>query len=99
MGCALNLWAQNDPIKIETKVEEPPKQIPKEDSISLANAYFKKGITQSLLYQNYKEGILSFTKSINLNPQNATAYYNRGYAFMKVNELNEAIEDFEKSWN
>ncbi len=97
MGFIHCLWAQNGDITIDTKVQEPPKVMPGEDSLSLANAYFKKGITQSLLYQNYKEGINSFTKSIGLYPENSTAYYNRGYAYMKLNLLDEAISDFNKS--
>jgi tetratricopeptide (TPR) repeat protein len=89
-------FGQSKEIEITTSVDED-NQIPVEDSLSLSDAYFKKGITLSLVYQNFTEGIKSFTLAINLNPDNALAYYNRGYAYMKTKQFEKAIPDLEKS--
>ncbi len=48
---------------------------------------FKKG--------SYQQAINEFTKLIELSPDNADAYKNRGVSYMKVEKFNLAIKDFE----
>lgn len=63
----------------------------------LAGAYFQLG----WLYQEPPEkldaAIDSYNKAIQLKPDFAAAYYNRGDAYYTQNKLNEAIKDFEKA--
>lgn len=89
-------YGQSEKIEIALPLNNE-NEIPHEDSASLAEAYFKKGITLSLVYQNFNEGIVSFTLAIGLNPDNPLAYYNRGYAYMKTAQYQKAINDLEKS--
>jgi tetratricopeptide (TPR) repeat protein len=45
----------------------------------------------------YDKAIADYTEAIRLNPNDAHAFYNRGLARAKKNELNEAIEDYTKA--
>jgi tetratricopeptide (TPR) repeat protein len=94
---SLSTFAQNQKIIIDTPVNDTKKEYPKENSENLASAYFKQGITQSIVFQNFNLGVESFTKSIELNPNQSLAYYNRGYAYMKLDQISLAIQDLQKS--
>ena len=48
-------------------------------SAQTANEYYQKGL-KNVLSDNYKAAILDFTKAIEINPDYAEAYYNRGRA-------------------
>lgn len=82
-----------DQIHVEIKEDLDPHL----DSMDLAQAYFKQGITQSIVFQNYQRGVQSFTKSIEIDAYNPIAYYNRGYAYMKLNNIKFAISDFKEA--
>ena len=45
---------------------------------------------------DYQKAIKFFTKSIAINPHNADAYYNRGNIQRKLNNHQEAINDYTK---
>lgn len=42
----------------------------------------------------YSEAIKSFTEAINLEPDKADFYHNRGFAFRKLKQYKNAIEDY-----
>ncbi len=42
----------------------------------------------------YEEAIKALTKALEINPRNAEAYYNRGYAWRMKGELVQALTDF-----
>ena len=46
---------------------------------------------------DYEAAVRDFSKAIELNPEYATAYNNRGFAYMKLSKYNEAIIDFDKA--
>jgi tetratricopeptide (TPR) repeat protein len=92
-----SVLGQNANTQDLTNSQENINHLPREDSLSLAEAYIKKGITQSLVYQNYEEGIESFSKAITIDPNNSLTYYNRGYSFMKLEDFTAAILDFKRS--
>jgi tetratricopeptide (TPR) repeat protein len=46
---------------------------------------------------DYPAAIVSFTKAIDLDPNNAVAYCNRGMAYQAKSESDEAIADFSKA--
>ena len=50
-------------------------------------------------YKNvdYEAAVRDFSNAIELNPEYATAYNNRGFAYMKLSKPNEAIIDFNKA--
>lgn len=48
-------------------------------------------------HRKYNEAINSFTKAIELNPENPYPYNYRGVAFLYLSRLNEALADFKKS--
>ena len=45
----------------------------------------------------YDEDIASYTKAIELNPDDDDAYYNRGWAYGKLEQYDKAIDDYTKS--
>ena len=47
--------------------------------------------------KNYKDAVEAFNKSIELNPQNANAYGNRGVAHYKLGDNQQAINDYDKA--
>lgn len=89
------VYGQNN-LKIDVTVGKE-NSMPGENSTNVADAYFKQGITQTMVFQNFQLGVESFSKSIELNPDNPLTYYNRGYAYMKLNKFDKAIEDLDKS--
>ena len=46
---------------------------------------------------SYQQAIDKFTKLIELTPNNAEAYKNRGVSYMKIEKFDPAIKDFEKA--
>ncbi len=58
--------------------------------------YFKKGLLQAALKQ-YDYATISFENSIRLNPHYVQAYYQRGLAYLALNNINATGEDFAKA--
>jgi Flp pilus assembly protein TadD len=46
---------------------------------------------------NYEDAVNAFSKGIEINPEDASAYYNRGLAYAKTGRQEQAIEDFKKA--
>ena len=63
---------------------------------STAEIEFYRGLTLQD-EEEWREAVVYYGKSIKLNPQNETAYNNRGNAKFYLKQYNEAIEDFSKS--
>jgi len=57
--------------------------------LSLGNSCFGSG--------NYVEAMTDYTQSLQLNPDNAAAYYNRGEVRSKLGDKNGAIADLKKA--
>ena len=60
---------------------------------STAEIEFYRGLTLQD-EEEWREAVVYYGKSIKLNPQNETAYNNRGSAKFSLKQYNEAIEDF-----
>ncbi|MGA8164677.1 MAG: tetratricopeptide repeat protein [Waddliaceae bacterium] len=62
----------------------------------LAQFYLIKGelLNEAFLYS---EAIELLTKSIQLNPKNPQAYLTRAYTYFELNQIDQAIEDYEES--
>jgi tetratricopeptide (TPR) repeat protein len=58
--------------------------------------YVKRGNERSAL-GNIRQGIDDYTQAIALNPDYATAYFNRGYYRYKAGEIDQARSDFAKA--
>lgn len=43
---------------------------------------------------DFENAIVDYTKSLELNPSNAAAYNNRGFAYRKLGRYDEAIADY-----
>jgi len=61
-----------------------------------ASELFYQGFTQ-LRSNNYKEAISAFNKAVDLNPNNAEAYSNRGLAYNNLGNYEMAIRDYERA--
>ena len=59
---------------------------------------FEAGVKQ-FRQGEYQEAIDTFTDLINLFPQNADAFKNRGVAYMKLEKFDDAIADFQSAKN
>ncbi|MFC2006963.1 tetratricopeptide repeat protein [Chloroflexota bacterium] len=57
--------------------------------------HLKNGLAL-VLDGEYEEGIVELNKAIDLDPEYADAYYNRGIAYDKSGEVGKAISDYEK---
>src|SRR6266849_10032829 len=57
---------------------------------------FEKG-REAIDKQDYDEAITRFTAVIQNEPQNASAYIHRGYAYLLKKKLDKAIEDLTES--
>ncbi len=72
-----------------------------------AIAYYSRGVAHNRLGQvkrgtgagghsRYQSAIKDFDQAIRLNPQ-ADAYFNRGFAYRKLGQLERAIEDYDEA--
>ena len=51
----------------------------------------------NLWLKNYKQSILDFNKSIEINPYNSEAYFKRGLSKNKLKMKDSACKDFRKA--
>ncbi len=58
--------------------------------------FFEAGV-EFLMLEKYQEAVDNFTRFIEIDPNNAYVYKNRGIALMKLKEYGSAIKDFEKT--
>ena len=75
----IEAWAQTVEVSAETKLQAL-------DLMKLGQSAADKG--------NHQSAIEYFTQTIALNPNDATAYYNRGVLYGKLDEPSSAISDF-----
>ncbi len=59
-----------------------------------AEVSFRQGYKASIA-REWDEAVTWFTRSIELNPQNAEAYFQRAVAFEMMDRVDEAISDYE----
>ena len=52
--------------------------------------YYNRGVLQN----DQQSQIQDYTQAIRINPEYASAYYNRGLAFRKMNRLDDALADY-----
>lgn len=83
---------KSDAKTLAKNVEEYEKTITELD----ASEWFKKGLT-ALHTNNYKQAIAYFTKAIELKPDYAYAYNNRGVLYSRLGNVQQAIEDMTKA--
>jgi len=61
-----------------------------------ATEWFEIGY-KFIIAERWKEALDAYTKAIELDPQYATAYNNRGVAYAKLGNHNQAIKDYNKT--
>ncbi len=65
---------------------KPEKQLNAEKWLKHGNTCYKKG--------DLNQAIANYGKALEIDPQNAIAYYNRGNAWHKKGEMNRAVADY-----
>jgi tetratricopeptide (TPR) repeat protein len=83
--------------KLQT--QKPRREIDVEDyqrERGTAEFHFKRGLVLYTI-NNYEEGIREFDTVINIAPEMASAWVNRGKGRLKVNDYHKAAIDFEKA--
>jgi tetratricopeptide (TPR) repeat protein len=70
-------------------------------SYNLSSTYFDRGLAYFDILPKEDENVIlakkDWTKSIELNPREGNAFYNRGLANQDLREFDDAIDDFKKS--
>ena len=72
------------------------KQIAEEDRVFLSNLKLREG-NKYRDENNHKQATKFFTEAIELNPENAMAWHNRGWAYVELKKYKQAMEDFHKA--
>lgn len=62
----------------------------------LKSAYFNLGLSEYYL-KDYRGAVLNFTQAINIDKDDSEAFYWRAKAYLALNELSRACEDWEKA--
>jgi tetratricopeptide (TPR) repeat protein len=70
------------------------KEPPKEPS---AEAWFEQGFVLLHTTDQYREALRAFASAIALNPGDARAFLNRGIAFERLNNTEQAIADYTRA--
>ena len=84
--------------KAETTEEKEniAKQIVEEDKVFLSNQKLRAG-NKFRDEGNHKQAEKLFTEAIELNPDNALAWHNRGWAYIEQKKYQQAMSDFDKT--
>lgn len=87
-------------LKAETpeEKEDIAKQIVEEDKVFLSNLKLREG-NKYRDEGNHKQAEKFFTEAIELNPDNALAWHNRGWAYIEQKRYKQALTDFNKASN
>ena len=84
--------------KAETSEEKEAiaKQIVEEDKVFLSNLKLREG-NKLRDEGNHKQAEKFFSEAIELNPENALAWHNRGWAYIEQKRYKQALDDFNKA--
>jgi tetratricopeptide (TPR) repeat protein len=77
---------------INQQAKNPSIPISQSNNIATAETYYQRG--QELAGKDDKGAIEAFTKAIELKPDDADAYFNRGNAKFKLGDKKGAIDDY-----
>ena len=85
-------------IKAETPEEKETiaQQIVEEDKVFLSNLKLREG-NKFRDEGNHKQAEKFFSEAIELNPENALAWHNRGWAYIEQKKYKQALDDFNKA--
>lgn len=72
------------------------QQISEEDKIFLSNLKLREG-NKYRDADDHKQAEKCFSEAIELNPENALAWHNRGWAYIEQRKYKEALNDFNKA--
>lgn len=72
------------------------QQIVEEDKVFLSNLKLREG-NKFRDEGDHKRSEKFFSEAIELNPENALAWHNRGWAYIEEKKYNEALADFDKA--
>lgn len=84
-----NLKELNDQIEQSEIKREKDNQMTSGDYIRSGNRYYDK--------KDYQNALESYNRAVELDENNAVAYYNRGCVFSRQKEYNKAIADYSKA--
>ena len=81
--------------KMQVQVKSSPRITPEEIE-TLASLAFQRG-NFLLMLEQMDQAIAAYSRAIELNPNNAAAYNNRGAAYWEKGELDRAFSDYNKA--
>ena len=91
LGVLLLMFVAHAEIKTDKKSE-----VKKEAVQTNINEWFEKG-EKAYKAGNFQEAVTNFTKAIQIDPNDAMAYYNRGVAYADQKQYDRAIADYGKA--
>ena len=90
----LENWSQ----KMDTNEKNLKEESKKDFFINETNSEKAKQVGNDYLRaKDYEMALESYTKSINFNPQNAAAYFNRALVLIRLKKFKKAAEDCDKA--
>lgn len=79
------------------KIQEKIRKSEKATYAAARKAEISKLFAEAYNEKDYKKKIELYTKLINLDPNVAAAYFNRGYVYDEIGEYGKALDDINKS--
>ena len=95
-GQNLNFAIPSNYLKTLLTLSKPAKPLAHGNQTVSAGIYFRQGYMMYEL-KRYQEAIVAYNKAIQLKPDFATAYNNRGIAKSDLGQLSAAISDYDKA--
>jgi tetratricopeptide (TPR) repeat protein len=84
------------PASIRTNPQDPYPMFQNLEKVMLARSYYVRGLAQYRL-NNLREAIADFNRALNLDPEYASAYRDRGVVYKELGNLSAANQDFQSA--
>lgn len=65
-------------------------------AVKESDSWFKAG-NEKMMQEDYEEAIINYSKAIELNPSNVSAFNNKGLALFRLKRYQEAIDSYDKA--
>jgi tetratricopeptide (TPR) repeat protein len=85
------------PKKFLDRLRKPPVQTPVPQGPLTAREWFDQGFLLLYTTDDIPGAIRAFAMAIRLDPEYARAYLNRGMAYERIGNLQQAVEDFDRA--
>jgi predicted Zn-dependent protease len=85
------------PRRLLDRLRKPPPKVPEPTGPRTARDWFDQGFLLLFTSDDTPEAIKAFAMAIRLDPDYARAYLNRGMAYERIGNLQQAVDDFSRA--